>query len=123
VAGIGSKIYRLTRGAIEVSNKIISINTSDWEMDWATSLGPGTNIRPQCEDYEYQFNVGDLVKVAPGFYQGKLCPGDVGMVTKKIVMYCSQIKTDGPAYTIAWQKERITPTQMREFKLVPVKKV
>jgi len=92
-------------------------------MDWTTSLGPGKNVRPQCEDFEYQFNIGDLVKLAPGFIQGKLQPGDIGVVTKRIVMYCSQVKSDGPAYKVAWQKDRIEPTDMREFKLVPAQKI
>ena len=105
-----------------MTNKKLNINPSDWEMDWASSLGPGTNVRPQCEDYEYQFDIGDLVKMAPGFYQEKLAPGDLGVITKKIVMYCSQIKTDGPAYKVAWQKDQARPTDIREFKLVPAKK-
>lgn len=105
-----------------MTNKKLNINPTDWEFGWANSLGPGTNIRPQCEDYEYQFDVGDLVKLAPGFSQGKLAPGDIGVVTKKIVTYCNQIKTDGPAYKVAWQKDRIEPTDIREFRLVPAKK-
>tara|TARA_R110000824_G_scaffold276453_1_gene464938 strand:- start:151 stop:474 length:324 start_codon:yes stop_codon:yes gene_type:complete len=105
-----------------VSNKKLSINTSDWEMDWTQSMGSGVNVRPQCEDYEYQFDVGDLVKLAPGFKQGGLQPGDIGMVTKRIVMYCNQVKSDGPAYKIAWQKDQAQATDIREFKLVPAMK-
>jgi len=105
-----------------VSNKKLNISPSEWEMNWASSLGPGTDVRPQCDDFEYQFNVGDLVKLAPGFIQGKLQPGDVGVITKRIVMYCHQVKSDGPAYKVAWQKDRIKPTDMREFKLVPALK-
>ena len=119
VAGIGRKILHTTRKIIQVTNKKLNISPTEWDLDWANSLGPGTNIRPQCEDFEYQFSVGDLVKVAPGFIQGKLQPGDVGVITKKIVMYCHQVKSDGPAYKVAWQKDRIEPTEMREFKLVP----
>tara|TARA_R110000824_G_scaffold154105_2_gene326029 strand:- start:827 stop:1150 length:324 start_codon:yes stop_codon:yes gene_type:complete len=105
-----------------VSNKKLSINPSDWEMDWSNSFGPSTNVRPQCDDFEYQFEIGDLVKLAPGFYHKKLAPGDIGMVTKKIVMYSTEVKSDGPAYKIAWQKKDSRPTDIREFKLVPAKK-
>jgi hypothetical protein len=105
-----------------VSNKKLSINPSEWDLDWANSLGQGTNVRPQCEDFEYQFEIGDLVKLAPGFMIGSLRPGDIGVVTKKIVMYCNQIKSDGPAYKVAWQRDRTKPTDMREYKLVPAKK-
>jgi|TARA_E500000305_G_C4001781_1_gene227795 hypothetical protein len=105
-----------------VTNKKLNITPTEWDLEWANSLGPGTNIRPQCEDYEYQFDIGDLVKLAPGFSQGIVKTGDVGMVTKKIVMYCSQVKTDGPAYKIAWQREKTKPSDIREFKLVPAKK-
>jgi len=105
-----------------MSNKKLNISPTDWDLDWANSLGPGKNVRPQCEDYEYQFNIGDLVKLAPGFHQEKLGPGDLGVITKRIVMYCSQVKSDGPAYKVAWQKDQTRPTDIREFKLVPVKK-
>ena len=79
-------------------------------------------IRPQCADFEYQFDVGELVKLAHGFYQGKLAPGDVGVVMKRVVMYSSQVKADGPAYKIAWQKDGNHSIHIREFMLVPVKK-
>ena len=100
----------------------VKMSINEWEMDWAAGLGQTPNVRPQCDDYEYQFEVGDLVKMAPGFYQQALVPGDLGVVTKRIVMYCSQVKTDGPGYKIAWQKQNAKPTTMREFKLVPARK-
>ena len=63
-----------------------------------------------------------IMKLAHGFYQGNLVPGDVGVVMKKVVMYSSQVKSDGPAYQVAWQKEGKHNLHIREFMLVPAKK-
>ena len=92
-------------------------------MEWNNPYGvQSAGIRPQCSDYEYQFDIGALVKLAPGFYRGLLQPGDVGVVMKRVVMYSPEVKSDGPAYKIAWQKEGDHPLHIREFMLVPVKK-
>ena len=95
----------------------------EWEATWGDPFGVQSSaVRPQCSDYEYQFEVGELVKIAHGFYEGSLVPGDVGVVMKKVVMYSSQVKSDGPAYQVAWQKEGKHTLHIREFMLVPVKK-
>ena len=119
-AGIGKKTLRLAR-VVHRMSRTLEMNMNEWDIEWANSLGAGKNVRPQCEDYEYQFEVGDLVKLAPGFLEKKVKPGDLGVVTKKIVLYCNQVKTDGPGYKIAWQKEQTDSTDIREFKLVPAK--
>jgi len=106
-----------------VSNKQFGMNPADWEIGWGDPFGnQSAAIRPQCEEFEYQFEIGQLVKLAPGFYSGKLSPGDVGVVMKKVVMYSPQVKSDGPAYRIAWQKDGKHVLHIREFMLVPVKK-
>ena len=106
-----------------MSNKKLSIDPSDWEMSWGDPFGVQSSaIRPQCEEYEYQFEVGELVKLAHGFHQEKIKPGDVGVVMKRVVMYSSQVKSDGPAYKIAWQKNGTGPLHMREYMLVPAKR-
>ena len=122
--GIGKTLYRITRKYIEVSNKKgLGITPHEWETMWGDPFGvQSSTIRPQCSDYEYQFEVGELVKLAPGFHQGSLAPGDVGVVMKKVVMYSSQVKSDGPAYQVAWQKEGKHNLHIREFMLVPAKK-
>jgi hypothetical protein len=122
--GIGKMLYRITRKYVEVSSKKgLGITPNEWEMMWGDPFGvQSATIRPQCDDFEYQFEVGDLIKVAPGFFQVGLAPGDVGVVMKKIVMYSTQTSSDGPAYQIAWQKEGKHPIHIREFMLVPVKK-
>ena len=122
LGGIGRKISRIAKRIIEVTNKNITINPADWEVNWSNPYGQGPDVRPQCEDFEYQFEIGDLVKIAHGFYHGKLQPGDIGVVTKKIVMYSTEVRSDGPAYKIAWQKPREAPPEIREFKLVPAKR-
>ena len=119
--GIGKKISLLMRVARK-KGKALYMSMNDWEIEWANTLGPSADVRPQCDDFEYQFEVGDLVKVAPGFYEKKLRPGDLGVVVKRIVMYCNQVKSDGPAYKVAWQQDKGPCSPMREFKLVPVKK-
>jgi len=107
-----------------VSNKKgLGITPHEWESMWGDPFGvQSSTIRPQCSDYEYQFEVGELVKLAHGFHQGGLSPGDVGVVMKKVVMYSSQVKSDGPAYQVAWQKEGKHNLHIREFMLVPAKK-
>tara|TARA_R110000824_G_scaffold87991_2_gene216546 strand:+ start:780 stop:1109 length:330 start_codon:yes stop_codon:yes gene_type:complete len=106
-----------------VSNKNYGGLPGEWEMGWGDPFGTqSAAIRPQCEEYEYQFEVGQLVKLAPGFHQGKLHPGDVGVVMKRVVMYSPQVKSDGPAYKIAWQKDGKHALHIREYMLVPVKK-
>jgi hypothetical protein len=117
-------LYRITRKYTEVSNKKgLGITPHEWESMWGDPFGVQSSaVRPQCSDYEYQFEVGELVKLAHGFHQGGLTPGDVGVVMKKVVMYSSQVKSDGPAYQIAWQKEGKHNLHIREFMLVPAKK-
>ena len=106
-----------------MTNKKLNIRVEDWEMDWNSPFTTqSAAIRPQCADYEYQFEIGELVKIAPGFYRGKLKTGDVGVVMKRVVMYSPEVKSDGPAYKIAWQKEGTHPLHIREFMLVPVKR-
>jgi len=123
LAGIGRTLFRATRKLTEVTNKKLHIRVEDWEMDWNNPFTTqSAAIRPQCADYEYQFDIGALVKVAPGFYRGELKSGDVGVVMKRVVMYSPEVKSDGPAYKIAWQKEGNHPLHIREFMLVPVRK-
>ena len=106
-----------------MTNKKLTISPSEWEQTWGGNpFGPSTNVRPQCEDFEYQFDTGDLIKLAPGFNHNTLCAGDIGVVIKRIVMYSNEVKSDGPAYKVAWQKRDVNPTDIREFKLVPAKK-
>ena len=105
------------------NKKGLGITPAEWETMWGDPFGvQSSTIRPQCSDYEYQFEGGELVKVAHGFHQGSLAPGDVGVVMKKVVMYSSQVKSDGPAYQVAWQKEGKHNLHIREFMLVPAKK-
>ena len=105
------------------SKKVLGTTPGEWENMWADPFTVQSSaIRPQCSDYEYQFEVGGLVKLAHGFYQGSLVPGDVGVIMKKVVMYSSQVKSDGPAYQIAWQKEGKHSLHIREFMLVPAKR-
>ena len=110
LAGIGRTLFRATRKLVEVTNKKLNIRVEDWDVDWNNPLATqSAAIRPQCADYEYQFEIGELVKIAPGFYRGQLKTGDVGVVMKRVVMYSPEVKSDGPAYKIAWQKEGSTP--------------
>ena len=123
LAGIGRTLFRATRKLVEVTNKKLNIRVEDWDVDWNNPLATqSAAIRPQCADYEYQFEIGELVKIAPGFYRGQLKTGDVGVVMKRVVMYSPEVKSDGPAYKIAWQKEGKHPLHIREFMLVPVKR-
>ena len=106
-----------------MTNKKLHIRVEDWDLGWNNPFGvQSAGIRPQCADFEYQFEVAELVKLAPGFYRGDLKSGDVGVVMKRVVMYSPEVKSDGPAYKIAWQKEGTHPLHIREFMLVPAQK-
>ena len=70
--GIGKMLYRITRKYAEVSNKKgLGITPAEWETMWGDPLGFSPPLSAHsAQTYEYQFEVGELVKLAHGFYQG-----------------------------------------------------